>query len=367
MQINLTGFLTKDTPAFMTALWNLLLEAQTDVAGVPRTFIEEKKEEMRKARANDTRTFDERDRRARLDEIRDGDRGGRGGGRGRGIGRGRGRGRGGFDDDRGGRGRDSGWGNRGGRGGGGGGGGGVSSSYLSSCLLVDSWSIMCRVAVDSTLVRLRHAGHGPVAPLSAEALLHLHEDSALRHPDVVPRRGISKAPVHRHLAAVPLLDAPFLAHCLALLLPVVDLARPHSHPHHAIGVDTKGETAVVPLRDGVGSLPLAPGPLRVLPVVRDPPLPVEDTSGAALLILPVAEVPAHRRDAGGALHGPVLPPAHPHVVGASVETAARNLMGEKVPDATARAQIVTHDLDLLLRNAKTKWMLIGKITATAGS
>ncbi|KDQ31993.1 hypothetical protein PLEOSDRAFT_1025753, partial [Pleurotus ostreatus PC15] len=50
MQINLTGFLTKDTPAFMLALWKLLLEAQEEVSGVPRTFLEEKKEEMRKAR-----------------------------------------------------------------------------------------------------------------------------------------------------------------------------------------------------------------------------------------------------------------------------------------------------------------------------
>ena len=47
MQINLTGFLTNNTPAFMSALWNLLLEAQDSPAGVPRTFVEEKKEEMR--------------------------------------------------------------------------------------------------------------------------------------------------------------------------------------------------------------------------------------------------------------------------------------------------------------------------------
>ncbi|ESK88604.1 hypothetical protein Moror_3102 [Moniliophthora roreri MCA 2997] len=113
MQINLTGFLTKDTPAFMSALWNLLLEAQNDVTGVPRTFVEEKKEELRKARERDTRAFDERDRRARLDDIRGNERGGRGGRGGRGRGRGRG-GRGGYDDDRGGgRPRDGGWGDRG--------------------------------------------------------------------------------------------------------------------------------------------------------------------------------------------------------------------------------------------------------------
>ncbi|KAG2342400.1 PWI-domain-containing protein, partial [Suillus weaverae] len=50
MQINLTGFLTASTPSFMTALWSLLLEAQEHPAGVPQTFVEEKKEEMRKAR-----------------------------------------------------------------------------------------------------------------------------------------------------------------------------------------------------------------------------------------------------------------------------------------------------------------------------
>jgi len=82
----------------MVALWKLLLEAQDSPAGVPRTFVEEKKEEMRKAREGDTHALDERDRRARLDDYKSNDRSGfRGGARGRG----RGRGRGGFDDDRG--------------------------------------------------------------------------------------------------------------------------------------------------------------------------------------------------------------------------------------------------------------------------
>ncbi len=97
----------------MSALWNLLLEAQDSPAGVPRTFVEEKKQEMRQVRAGDTRAIEERDRRARLDEVRTSEREARGGGRGRGRGRGRG-GRGGFDDDRGNRTRDSGWGSRGG-------------------------------------------------------------------------------------------------------------------------------------------------------------------------------------------------------------------------------------------------------------
>ncbi|EIW78454.1 PWI domain-containing protein, partial [Coniophora puteana RWD-64-598 SS2] len=50
MQINLTGFLTSQTTTFMTALWKLLIEAQESPAGVPQTFVEEKKAEMRRAR-----------------------------------------------------------------------------------------------------------------------------------------------------------------------------------------------------------------------------------------------------------------------------------------------------------------------------
>lgn len=111
MQINLTGFLTNSTASFMSALWALLLEAQDTKTGIPQTFVEEKKQEMRRAREGDTRALDERDRRVRLDDFRPNDRGGfRGGGRGRG----RGIGRGGFDDDRGDRARDGGWGTRGG-------------------------------------------------------------------------------------------------------------------------------------------------------------------------------------------------------------------------------------------------------------
>ncbi|EPT02135.1 hypothetical protein FOMPIDRAFT_1048148 [Fomitopsis schrenkii] len=83
MQINLTGFLTKHTVEFMSSLWKLLLEAQESPAGVPQTFVEEKKAEMRQARMGDTRALEERDRRARLDEIREGERGARMNGRGR--------------------------------------------------------------------------------------------------------------------------------------------------------------------------------------------------------------------------------------------------------------------------------------------
>ncbi len=116
MQINLTGFLTDSTPIFMAALWNLLIEAQTSPAGIPQSFVEEKKEEMRRAKEGDTRALVERDRRQRLDEIRDrerSERSDRGGGRGRGRGR-RGRGGIGNDDRPDNRMRDNGWSGRGG-------------------------------------------------------------------------------------------------------------------------------------------------------------------------------------------------------------------------------------------------------------
>ncbi|GAB1518896.1 hypothetical protein RhiTH_001961 [Rhizoctonia solani] len=114
MQINLTGFLESKTPAFMSSLWALLLEAQDSPAGVPASFVQEKKEELRQKHEADERALAEARRRGehdlRLDEIRQRERGER---------RGRGGGRGGGDSFRG-RGRDSGWGNRGGGGGGGG-------------------------------------------------------------------------------------------------------------------------------------------------------------------------------------------------------------------------------------------------------
>lgn len=112
----------------MVSLWNLLLSAQTSVGGVPQQFLEEKKAELRQKHAVDEQALGEARRRAengqRLDDIRTRERGERGnmGGRGdhrgdgfefRGRGRG-GRGRGRDDFPSGGRGRDSGWGARGG-------------------------------------------------------------------------------------------------------------------------------------------------------------------------------------------------------------------------------------------------------------
>jgi len=46
MQIQLTGFLDKDTPAFCKELWSLCLSAQSNPQGVPKELLEAKKLEL---------------------------------------------------------------------------------------------------------------------------------------------------------------------------------------------------------------------------------------------------------------------------------------------------------------------------------
>ncbi|KAI9495109.1 serine/arginine repetitive matrix 1, partial [Zychaea mexicana] len=46
MQINLTGFLEKNTQTFILELWRLLLSAQQSKSGIPQKFLEEKKQEI---------------------------------------------------------------------------------------------------------------------------------------------------------------------------------------------------------------------------------------------------------------------------------------------------------------------------------
>ncbi|XP_074579955.1 uncharacterized protein LOC141836378 [Curcuma longa] len=48
IQIQLTGFLEKNTGKFMKELWGLLLSAQNNSSGVPQQFLDAKQEEMRK-------------------------------------------------------------------------------------------------------------------------------------------------------------------------------------------------------------------------------------------------------------------------------------------------------------------------------
>lgn len=46
LQIQLTGFLDKDTAPFCKELWNLFLSAQTSPQGVPKELLEAKKLEL---------------------------------------------------------------------------------------------------------------------------------------------------------------------------------------------------------------------------------------------------------------------------------------------------------------------------------
>ena len=47
MQLSLTGFLEKNTSAFMRDLWDLLLSAQANKTGIPKVFLDRKNEELR--------------------------------------------------------------------------------------------------------------------------------------------------------------------------------------------------------------------------------------------------------------------------------------------------------------------------------
>ncbi|KAJ1029372.1 hypothetical protein NDA13_002623 [Ustilago tritici] len=69
VQIQLMGFLEGKTAEFMSELWELLVSAQESVGGVPKRFVEEKKEELRKKREEGERVVREaRERAARAAE-----------------------------------------------------------------------------------------------------------------------------------------------------------------------------------------------------------------------------------------------------------------------------------------------------------
>ncbi|KAL5991782.1 hypothetical protein ACLOJK_012693 [Asimina triloba] len=54
VQIQLTGFMEKNTGKFMKELWTLLLSAQKNVSGVPQQFLDAKEEETRKKKVFQT-------------------------------------------------------------------------------------------------------------------------------------------------------------------------------------------------------------------------------------------------------------------------------------------------------------------------
>ncbi|XP_010920514.1 uncharacterized protein [Elaeis guineensis] len=59
MQIQLTGFMEKNTGKFMKELWGLLLSAQNNASGVPQQFLDAKKEETDKRKAETDRIAQE--------------------------------------------------------------------------------------------------------------------------------------------------------------------------------------------------------------------------------------------------------------------------------------------------------------------
>ena len=54
LQIQLTGFLEKDTPTFCKELWKLLLSAQASPQGVPKELLEAKKLELMQEKVSPT-------------------------------------------------------------------------------------------------------------------------------------------------------------------------------------------------------------------------------------------------------------------------------------------------------------------------
>eukprot|EP00933_Yihiella_yeosuensis_P021580 TRINITY_DN17051_c0_g2_i1.p1 TRINITY_DN17051_c0_g2~~TRINITY_DN17051_c0_g2_i1.p1 ORF type:complete len:256 (-),score=63.74 TRINITY_DN17051_c0_g2_i1:91-858(-) len=114
LQVNMTGFMERKAAPFCSELWKHLLSAMESPVGVPREFIDQKKDELKQKREEAERVQDELKRRRQ--ELEDANRpagasrGGGGGGRSRSRGRdarGGGRDDRGRDrEDRGGRGRD---------------------------------------------------------------------------------------------------------------------------------------------------------------------------------------------------------------------------------------------------------------------
>ncbi|PWW78851.1 hypothetical protein C7212DRAFT_349407 [Tuber magnatum] len=71
IQINLTGFLEKDTPAFCKQLWELLLSAQSNPQGVPMELLEKKKEELRREKAVVEERTEQQHRKREEEEARE--------------------------------------------------------------------------------------------------------------------------------------------------------------------------------------------------------------------------------------------------------------------------------------------------------
>ncbi|OBT66612.1 hypothetical protein VE03_03962 [Pseudogymnoascus sp. 23342-1-I1] len=70
LQIQLTGFLEKDTPAFCKELWKLCLSAQNSPQGVPKELLEAKKLELIQEKVEAEKAAEEARRRRDIDSQR---------------------------------------------------------------------------------------------------------------------------------------------------------------------------------------------------------------------------------------------------------------------------------------------------------
>ncbi|KAL8304076.1 hypothetical protein RB597_004607 [Gaeumannomyces tritici] len=102
IQIQITGFLDKDTPTFCKELWNLCLSAQASPQGVPKELLEAKKRELLQEKIEAEKAAEKaaEEARQRREALAGRDRGGRGEGRFDSWRGGGGRGRGGGFGDR---------------------------------------------------------------------------------------------------------------------------------------------------------------------------------------------------------------------------------------------------------------------------
>ncbi|KAL1869485.1 hypothetical protein Plec18167_007783 [Paecilomyces lecythidis] len=71
LQIQLTGFLDKDTPKFCKDLWNLCISAQENPQGVPKELLEAKKLELRQEKLDAERAAEEARRRKEQEQNRE--------------------------------------------------------------------------------------------------------------------------------------------------------------------------------------------------------------------------------------------------------------------------------------------------------
>ncbi|GAD99471.1 hypothetical protein AN2929.2 [Paecilomyces variotii No. 5] len=71
LQIQLTGFLDKDTPKFCKDLWNLCLSAQENPQGVPKELLEAKKLELRQGKLDAEKAAEEARRRKEQEQNRE--------------------------------------------------------------------------------------------------------------------------------------------------------------------------------------------------------------------------------------------------------------------------------------------------------